>query len=78
MQFTIVSAVPLISADVFWATKVEKRGESEMTTIPQKIRKPINKISDSDFKKNGEMRQHPQDKVNAILAIRFAPANWAQ
>ena len=40
MQLTIVKAVPFISASAFCATKVEKRGESAMTTNPQKMRNP--------------------------------------
>ena len=39
IQFTIVRAVPLNSGDALWATKVENRGESAMTTMPQKSRK---------------------------------------
>jgi hypothetical protein len=43
MQLTIVKAVPFDSVGAFWATKVEKRGESAITAIPQIIRKPINR-----------------------------------
>ena len=74
MQFTIVNAVAFVSADVFCATKVEKRGESAITTMPQNSKKPINKFSDSDAKISGETKQQPQDKSNAINAIRFVPS----
>ena len=74
MQLTIVSTVPFISADAFWATSVDKRGESAITTIPQKIRKPINKLSNSLVNINGEIMQHPHDKSNAINAVRLVPA----
>ena len=39
MQFTIVKEVPLDSSGAFCATNVEKRGESAITTNPQKKRK---------------------------------------
>lgn len=73
IQFTIVSAVAFISADAFLATNVEKSGESAITTIPQKSRKPINKLSDLVSKSNGETRQHTQDNNNVKKAIRLAP-----
>ena len=74
MELTIVSAVPFISAGAFWATSVEKRGESAMTTIPQKSKKITNRISNSTANIKGEMRQHPQDKSKAMNAVRFVPA----
>lgn len=43
MQLTIVRAVPLSFFGALFATKVENRGESATTTIPQKIKKLINK-----------------------------------
>ncbi len=56
-ELTMVKAVPFISAGAFFATIVEKRGESAMTTMPQKIIKPI-KIWASEFaRKNGEAKQ---------------------
>ena len=39
IQFTMVKAVPLILASALFATKVENRGESAITTNPQKKRK---------------------------------------
>ena len=69
IQFTIVKAVPFDSASVFRATSVENNGESAITTIPQKIRNPINTYSESTKKNRGETRQHPQDKSNATKAV---------
>ena len=40
IELTMVKAVPLHSAGAFFATRVENRGESAMTTNPQKMRKP--------------------------------------
>jgi len=72
-QLTIVNAVPFISADEFWATSVDKSGESEMTTIPQKKRKPMNRLANSLLNTNGEIRQHPHDKTKEIITILLAP-----
>lgn len=41
MEFTMVSAVPFVSAEALWATNVENKGESPMTTNPQKAKKVI-------------------------------------
>ena len=54
MQLTIVKAVPLIFTLAFWATSVEKRGESAMTTNPQKIKKAMNSTSLGFVKKKGD------------------------
>ena len=45
IQFTIVKAVPLSLEGAFRATKVENKGESAITTIPQKIKKAIKRYS---------------------------------
>ena len=73
IQFTIVSAVPLLCGSVFCATKVENRGESAMTTIPQKTRHPMNTISEDIIKINGDIRQHIQESSSAVKAIFFVP-----
>jgi len=73
MQLTMVSAVPLISASAFWATKVENIGESAMTNMPQNNKKPINKISRFIVKIKGETKQQIQDKSSDIKAVFFAP-----
>ena len=73
MQLTIVSAVPLSSGDAFCATNVEKRGESAITTAPQKRRKAINKLSKLTSKIHGEIRQHIHDRSSAMNAVRFVP-----
>ena len=78
IELTIVRAVPFISGGAFCATKVENRGESAITTIPQKSRKAINIISESRKNINGEIRQHPHDKSNAMNAIRFVPIACAK
>ena len=63
MQLTMVSAVPLSSGDALWATKVERSGESAMTTIPQNRRKPINKPSDP-------IRNAKGDKMQQVKGMR--------
>ena len=73
VQFTIVSAVPFFSAKAFCATKVDKSGESAITTIPHKNRNPMHKISNSLLKTNGEIKQQMQDKSKEVKAIFFAP-----
>ena len=42
IHVTIVIAVPLIDATAFWATIDENRGESAITTNPQKIKNKRN------------------------------------
>jgi len=73
MQLTIVSAVPLILASAFWATRVENIGESAMTTIPQNNKKLTNRISELILKTKGETKQHRHDKSNAKKAVILAP-----
>ena len=73
MQFTIVREVPLVSSGAVCATNVENKGESAITTRPQKNRKTINATGDGLSKKNGETIQHKPDKHNEIPAIFLAP-----
>ena len=73
MQFTIDSAVPLISAAALSATRVEKRGESTTTKIPQKIRKATNILSYLIVKTSDDIRQHPKDNSKANRAISSVP-----
>ena len=73
IQFTIVSAVPFISAGAFCATIVEKRGESAITTIPQNIRNPTNIYPASIEKNRGDVKQHIQDSNSDQKAIFLAP-----
>ena len=69
MQLTIVKDVPLDASGAFWATKVENKGESATTTIPQKKRK-INKIVMEFWdKKKGEIKQQIQEDDRAKVAI---------
>lgn len=46
IQFTIVKEVPLESSAAVCATKVENKGESAITEIPQMNRKVTNKIDE--------------------------------
>ena len=43
IQFTMVNAVPFNFGMAFCATRVENKGESAMTTIPQNNKNPKNK-----------------------------------
>lgn len=78
MQETIVNAVPFISEDAFWATKVEKSGESAITTMPQKSKKQIKKFDELLLKSKGEIRQQQHDKNKASKAILFVPNDLAR
>ena len=76
MQFTIVNDVPLDASGAFWATKVENRGESATTTIPQKNRKTKRKKMEFWDKKKGEIKQQIQEankaKVAMFLGLNFS------
>ena len=72
MQVTMVMAVPLIWAGTFCATRVENKGESAITTNPQKIRKMKNGIK-ARSKANGDTAQQQPDKKRAAKAIFLAP-----
>ena len=74
MELTIISADPINFGGAFFATMVEKRGESAITTIPQKRRKVINKLALLRSKIHGEIRQQQHDKSRAINAVRFVPS----
>ena len=73
MQFTIVSAVPLSSGAVFCATKVENKGESATTHIPQKMRNPIQVYSALSANTAGTIKQQIPDNNKANIATRFVP-----
>ena len=72
IEFTIVSAVPLVVAAVFCATKVENIGESEMTTIPQNNKK-VKNTKVFDVKNKGETIQQIPDKSKAVFATFLLP-----
>lgn len=73
MELTIVNAVPRDDAGAFWATRVENKGESATTIIPQKIKK-IRRISAAPNKKTrGEIRQQIPEKRSAIAAVFLVP-----
>ena len=73
MQFTIVSEVPRDSSGAFWATIVEKSGESAVTVIPQKNKKVRKVVEEAWMIKKGEVRQHMQESDKAMVAIFLAP-----
>src|SRR5258708_32185502 len=73
IQFTMVSDVPLDSSGAFWATKVENRGESAITTSPQKNKKPINAGTELINRNNGERQQHKQERNKAPVATCLTP-----
>ena len=72
-QFTMVSEVPLVSAGVFCAIKVEKSGESAITEMPQINKNVKSKTTELVNINNGENKQHIPDKNREIIAIFFAP-----
>ena len=69
MLFTIVNAVPLFSGGAFTATKVENRGESGITDIPQMKRSPMSIVGEFNCQMIGEIKQHVPEINRAILAI---------
>src|SRR6478736_2523073 len=73
IQFTMVKEAPLVSSGADCATRVEKSGESAITTSPQKNRNPISNTGESFNKINGERIQHVPESDNAITAVFFAP-----
>ena len=72
-QLVMVNKVPLLSIGAFWATNVENKGESAMTTIPQKIRKKNNTVWCEYAISRGEIRQQMHDKNKADTATCFVP-----
>ena len=62
IQFTIVNDVPLDSSGAFCAIKVENKGESAMTTNPQKKRKIMSDEAALLNKNSGERQQHKHDQ----------------
>jgi hypothetical protein len=72
-QLTMVKAVPLSFTGAFCATNVENSGESAITTIPQKIRKAINRYELEIRKARGTSKQHKQDNKRKRNAIFFTP-----
>ena len=73
MQVTIVNDVPLEASGAFCATNVENKGESAITTHPQKNRNPINTKEELFNNNSGERIQQVPDTPNEIVAIFFAP-----
>ena len=73
IQLTMVKAVPMDCTSQFWATIVEKRGESAITAIPQIISNVIKMGVELIIKNIGESRQQRPDMVNAKKAVFFMP-----
>ena len=73
IEFTMVSAVPLISGGAFLATRVENKGESATTTTPQKHKKVIRTGAEACRKIKGNAMQHIPDKNKAVVAVFFTP-----
>ena len=73
IQLTIVRAVPFNSGVALWATKVEKSGESAITTIPQKNRKAMKTKSKEFMKNKGDKTQQQPDSKRNVLAVFLRP-----
>ena len=73
IQFTNVSAVPLCSGGAFIATKVDNKGESATTIIPQNKRKAINTCVEPYKKNNGDNRHESPDRNMATAAVFLSP-----
>lgn len=73
MQFTMVNEVPLDSSRAFWATRVENKGESAITTNPQKKRNAISATTEELKRRSGEAKQQRQERNNERVAIFLAP-----
>ena len=76
IQFTIVSAVPFSSWGADFATKVENKGESAITAIPQKSKKVRNRKVLACKKNNGELKQQTPENDSAIDATFLSPYFW--
>jgi hypothetical protein len=61
IQFTMVSADPLLVSGAFLATKLENMGESAITKKLQQKRKNKKANGDSLFIKKGETKQQIDD-----------------
>ncbi len=73
IQFTMVSAVPLSFASALWATNVENKGESAITTNPQNNKNTNTTVNEVVENSKGEIRQQIPEQAKAIEAIRFSP-----
>jgi hypothetical protein len=73
MLVTMVSAVPFWDGGALRATRVEKSGESEITTIPQKRRNAKNQDAFSQVNAQGRIRQQIPDRIKDRVATFFSP-----
>ena len=76
MQFTIVNDVPRYSGLALFATRVENKGESATTTIPQNNKKMMSTLTGTTNKSQGEIRQHIQERNKQIVASFFTPTSF--
>ena len=67
----MVNAVPFSFEFEFCATKVENRGESAITTNPQKNKKITNKQRLLVISKRGDSKQHIPDNNKKLNATFF-------
>ena len=73
IELTMVRTVPLFSATGLLATKVENKGESATTVIPQKHKNIRSIVTDVSREIKGKSKQHTPDKSKAIVAVFFTP-----
>jgi len=71
IQFTIVNEVPRDSSGAFCAITVENRGESAITTRPQKNKNRSNTESTPLNRNSGENKQQRQERNSDTVAIFF-------
>lgn len=69
IELTMVRTVPLFSATALLATKVENKGESATTVMPQKHKNIRSIVTDISRKIKGKSKQHTPDNSKAMEAI---------
>ena len=65
----MVKAVPFLSGFACFVTKVDNKGESIITTIPQNNKKAMSSIGDEKSNRIGESKQQIPDEVNANTIV---------
>lgn len=73
IQFTMVREVPFDATGALCATRVENKGESAITTSPQKKRNASSKYKEFPINRSGEAIQHKPDSNKNIVAVFFTP-----
>ena len=69
----MVSELPLDASGACWATNVENKGESAITTIAQKNKKLKKRTKELAKRNSGDKRQQQHDNNKDSLAIFWAP-----